>query len=54
MADKILTYCMKCKKQTETANPQEVIYENRGHKMKRLSGECMVCKTKKSKILGKA
>ncbi len=43
--------CMKCKKQVEIKNPEEVIMKNG---MKAMKGVCPVCGTKVFRILGKA
>ena len=43
--------CMKCKKQVEIKNPQNVVMKN---KMKAMKGVCPHCGTKVSRILGKA
>ncbi len=43
--------CMKCQKQVEIKNPQEVIMKN---KMKAIKGSCPVCGTKVFRILGKS
>lgn len=43
--------CMKCKKQVEIKNPEEVVMKN---KMKAMKGVCPVCGTKVFRILGKA
>jgi DNA-directed RNA polymerase subunit RPC12/RpoP len=42
--------CMKCKKQVEVKNPEEVVMKNG---MKAVSGVCPECGTKVFKILGK-
>ena len=42
---------MKCKKQVEIKNPEEVVMKNG---MKAAKGECPVCSTKVFRILGKA
>ncbi len=43
--------CMKCKKQVEIKNPQNVVMKN---KMKAVKGVCPHCGTKVFRILGKA
>jgi DNA-directed RNA polymerase subunit RPC12/RpoP len=43
--------CMKCKKQVEIKNPQEVVMKNG---MKAVKGTCPTCGTKVFRILGKA
>ncbi len=43
--------CMKCKKQVEIKNPEEVVMKNG---MKAMKGVCPVCGTKVFRILGKA
>lgn len=43
--------CMRCKKQVEIKNPEEVVMKN---KMKAMKGVCPVCGTKVFRILGKA
>jgi DNA-directed RNA polymerase subunit RPC12/RpoP len=43
--------CMKCKKQVEVKNPQDVTMKNG---MKAISGVCGDCGTKVFKIVGKA
>ncbi|MBU1205123.1 MAG: hypothetical protein KKA61_02020 [Nanoarchaeota archaeon] len=43
--------CMKCKKQVEIKNPEQVVMKN---KMKAMKGVCPVCGTKVFRILGKA
>ena len=43
--------CMKCKKQVEIKNPQNVVMKN---KMKAMKGVCLHCGTKVFRILGKA
>ncbi len=43
--------CMKCKKQVEIKNPEEVVMKN---KMKAMKGVCPHCGTKVFRILGKA
>ena len=43
--------CMKCKKQVEIKNPQNVVMKN---KMKAMKGVCPHCGTKDFRILGKA
>jgi len=43
--------CMKCKKQVEIKNPQNVVMKN---KMKAMKGVCPHCGTKVFRILGKA
>ena len=42
--------CMKCKKQVEVKNPEEVIMKNG---MKAIKGVCPDCGTKVFKIVGK-
>jgi len=43
--------CMKCKKQVEIKNPEEVVMKNG---MKAMKGVCPVCGTKVFRIIGKA
>ncbi len=43
--------CMKCKKQVEIKNPEEVVMKN---KMKAMKGVCPICGTKVFRIIGKA
>jgi len=43
--------CMKCKKQVEIKNPEEVIMKNG---MKAIKGICPDCGTKVFRIVGKA
>lgn len=43
--------CMRCKKQVEIKNPEEVVMKN---KMRAMKGVCPVCGTKVFRILGKA
>ncbi len=43
--------CMRCKKQVEIKNPQQVVMKN---KMKAMKGVCPHCGTKVFRILGKA
>ena len=43
--------CMRCKKQVEIKNPEEVIMKN---KMKAMKGVCPICGTKVFRIIGKA
>ncbi len=43
--------CMKCKKQVEIKNPQQVVMKN---KMKAMKGVCPFCGTKVFRIIGKA
>ncbi|MBU3942082.1 MAG: hypothetical protein KKF74_04175 [Nanoarchaeota archaeon] len=43
--------CMKCKKQVEIKNPQQVVMKN---KMKAMKGVCPHCGTKVFRIIGKA
>ncbi len=43
--------CMKCRKQVEIKDPQEVVMKNG---MKALKGVCPDCGTKVFRILGKA
>ncbi len=43
--------CMKCKKQVEIKNPEEVVMKNG---MKAMKGVCPDCGTKVFRILGKA
>ena len=43
--------CMRCKKQVEIKNPEEVVMKN---KMKAMKGVCPVCGTKVFRIIGKA
>jgi DNA-directed RNA polymerase subunit RPC12/RpoP len=42
--------CMKCKKQIEVKEPQDVVMKNG---MKAISGLCPYCSTKVFKIIGK-
>lgn len=42
--------CMKCKKQVDVKDPQEVVMKNG---MKAVSGTCGTCGTKVFKIIGK-
>lgn len=43
--------CMKCKKNVEIKNPQEIVMKNG---MKAVKGTCPICGTKVFKIVGKA
>lgn len=43
--------CLKCRKQVEVKDPQEVVLKN---KMKAVKGVCPDCGTKVFKIVGKA
>ena len=43
--------CMKCKKQVEIKDPEEVVMKNG---MKAVKGTCPECSTKVFRILGKA
>jgi len=43
--------CMKCKKQVEIKNPEEIIMKNG---LKAMKGICPDCSTKVFRILGKA
>ena len=43
--------CMKCKKQVEIQNGEEIVMKNG---MKAMKGECGDCGTKVFRILGKA
>ncbi|MBU0615090.1 MAG: hypothetical protein KJ601_03275 [Nanoarchaeota archaeon] len=43
--------CMKCKKEVEIKNPEEVVMKNG---MKAAKGTCGACGTKVFRILGKA
>ncbi|MFO8015958.1 MAG: DUF5679 domain-containing protein [Candidatus Woesearchaeota archaeon] len=43
--------CMKCRKQVEIKDPEEVILKNN---LKAIKGVCPVCGTKVSRIVGKA
>jgi len=43
--------CMKCRKQVEIKDPQDVIMKNG---MKAVKGVCPVCGTKVFRIVGKA
>ena len=43
--------CMKCKKQVEIKNAEDVVMKN---KMKAIKGECPDCGTKVFRIVGKA
>jgi len=43
--------CLKCRKQVEVKDPEEVVLKN---KMKAVKGVCPNCGTKVFKILGKA
>ncbi len=43
--------CMRCKKQVEIKNPEEVVMKN---KMKAMKGVCPDCGTKVFRIIGKA
>ena len=41
-------YCVKCKKQTESRNPQHILTKNGKHMM---SGLCNICGRKKSQFI---
>ncbi len=43
--------CMKCRKQVEIKDPEEIVMKNG---MKAVRGVCPVCGTKVFRILGKA
>jgi len=43
--------CMKCKKQVEVKNPENVVMKNG---MKAVKGVCPACSTKVFRIVGKA
>lgn len=43
--------CMKCRKNVEIKNPEEVVMKN---KMKAVRGVCPKCGTKVFRIIGKA
>ncbi len=43
--------CMKCRKQVEIKDPEEVVLKNN---LKAIKGVCPHCGTKVSRILGKA
>lgn len=43
--------CMRCRKQVEIKNPQEVVLKNN---LRSIRGVCPNCGTKVSRILGKA
>ncbi|MBI2542973.1 MAG: hypothetical protein HYW24_02200 [Candidatus Aenigmarchaeota archaeon] len=43
-------YCLKCKQQREVKNAEEVMTDKG---LRRLKGQCSVCNTNVSKMLGK-
>jgi len=45
-----IAYCMKCREKREMINEHIVMMEKTG--MKRIAGNCSVCNTKMSKIIG--
>ena len=45
------SYCLKCKKKTETVDPCEKVTEGAKAKSVLLQGKCAVCGCKKSKLL---
>ena len=43
-----LTYCLKCRQKTDT---NEVEYYTNSNGVKRISGKCAICNTRKSQFL---
>lgn len=55
MAEKVVGFCVKCKKKREMENPKEITMKGKGGTKRRaVTGKCPVCGTKMFKILGKA
>ena len=54
MADKIVGYCVKCRKKQEMSDPKEVRMKGKGGARRAMKGTCPKCGTGMFRILGKA
>jgi hypothetical protein len=54
MDDKIVGYCVKCRKKQTMKDPKEVKMKGKGGPRRAAKGNCPVCGTGMYRILGKA
>jgi hypothetical protein len=52
--DKVIAYCVKCRKKQEMKDAKEVKIKGKGGDRRALKGVCPVCDTGMFRILGKA
>jgi hypothetical protein len=52
--DKVIAYCVKCRKKQEMKDAKEVQMKGKGGPRRALKGVCPVCGTGMFRILGKA